>query len=174
MVKESAQQKHLDKIFALTYEELRRLASSVKRGSFVDTYNPTALVNEAYLKLCKTKNLESSSQLHFKRIAARAMRQVLVDAIRQRMAHKRGNAAPQITLNDQLHGGARFENFLKFDEELQALQQLHKRQGLLVELHFFGGYTIAEAAEILEISEATAWRDYRTAKSWLKAHIQKF
>src|SRR5712692_9615275 len=80
----------LDQLFSLTYEELRRLAASVKRGDPSNTLSPTALVNEAWLKLAKSPGIEADSPLHFKRIAARAMRQLLIEAARRRNAHKRG------------------------------------------------------------------------------------
>src|SRR5215467_12924174 len=85
------QRRALDELFSLTYEELRRLASSVKRGDPSCTLNPTALVNEAWLKLAKYPALGVESPLHFKRIAARAMRQLLIEAARHRNAHKRGD-----------------------------------------------------------------------------------
>jgi len=96
----------LDQLFSLTYEELRRLAYSVKRGDPSVTLSPTALVNEAWVKLANSMPLAATSQLHFKRIAARAMRQVLIEAARRRNSHKRGGEGEAIfvTFDDSLHG----------------------------------------------------------------------
>src|SRR5258706_13587376 len=94
----------LDHLFSVTYEELRRLASTVRRGDPAATLNPTALVNEAWLKLANSPRFASTSRLHFKRIAARAMRQVLIEAARRRHAHKRGGAEdPWITFDEAIH-----------------------------------------------------------------------
>src|ERR1700723_1813495 len=89
----------LDRLFSETYEELRRLASSVRRGDPSATLNPTALVNEAWLKLANSPEIASTSRLHFKRIAARAMRQLLVEAARRRNSDKRGGGAAKLTVN---------------------------------------------------------------------------
>src|SRR5262245_58378415 len=93
----------LDRLFSLTYEELRRLAQSVRRDDPGATLSPTALVNEAWLKLAGSPAVAHTSPLHFKRIAARAMRQVLVEAARRRNAHKRGGGAPVVTFDEALH-----------------------------------------------------------------------
>src|SRR5215472_16641554 len=91
----------LDYLFSVTYEELRRLASSIRSDSA--TLNPTALVNEAWIKLSRSPHFSATSTMHFKRIAARAMRQVLVDAARRRNAERRGGAADFVTLDESLH-----------------------------------------------------------------------
>src|SRR5215471_10734969 len=100
----SAERQSLDQLFSVTYEELRRLASSVKRGDGSMTLSPTALVNEAWLKLAKSAEVGAESQLHFKRIAARAMRQLLIEAARRRNADKRGGgtAAQFVTFDESL------------------------------------------------------------------------
>src|ERR1700726_3892942 len=100
------ERKDLDQLFSLTYEELRRLASSVKRGDPSSTLSATALVNEAWLKLAKQPGIAAASRLHFKRIAARAMRQLLVEAARRRNAHKRGGDGEVIfvSFDDSLDG----------------------------------------------------------------------
>src|SRR6202789_405492 len=95
----SAERKALDQLFSATYEELRRLASSVRRGDPSATLSPTALVNEAWLKLAKSPDVGATSRLHFKRIAARAMRQLLVEAARRRNSDKRGGGAEKLTVN---------------------------------------------------------------------------
>src|SRR5271157_1714332 len=108
----------LDQLFSLAYEELRRLASSVKRGDPSNTLSPTALVNEAWLKLAKQPGIAATSRLHFKRIAARAMRQLLIEAARRRNAHKRGGDGQAIfvTFDESLDGPAPpQENLLALD-----------------------------------------------------------
>ena len=160
----------LDELFSVTYEELRRLASSVKRHDPSATMNPTALVNEAWLKLSRSPALGTTSPLHFKRIAARAMRQVLVEAARRRHSRKRGGngEAVFVPLYDALEpAGCAAEDVLALEEALQELEQAAPRQALLVESRFYGGLDVAEIAELLAVSEVTVHRDWRTVKAWL-------
>lgn len=164
----------LDDLFSATYEELRRLAASVKRGDSGQTLNPTALVNEAWLKLAKTPAVADTSRLHFKRIAARAMRQVLVEAARRRLSQKRGGRdAVFVQLDESTTGsGAPWsEDLIGLDSALTALARLSPRQALMVESRFFGGLDVAETAELLGISEATVLRDWRAAKAWLSRQL---
>src|SRR5688572_5788535 len=119
----------LDQLFSATYEELRRLAASVRGSDVRATINPTALVNEAWVKLAGSPPVGSTSHLHFKRIAARAMRQVLVEAARRRSADKRGADAVMVTFDDaaeQITTGA--EELLGLDHALQDLARLSPRQ----------------------------------------------
>ncbi|HKU25548.1 MAG TPA: ECF-type sigma factor [Candidatus Sulfotelmatobacter sp.] len=159
----------LNELFSLTYEELRRLASSVKRGDPSSTLNPTALVNETWLKLMKSPSLGSVSRLHFKRIAARAMRQLLVEAARRRNADKRGDGFQRITL-DESQVQASGKEMIALDEALKELARFQPRQAMVVESRFFGGADIPETAAMLGVSEATILRDWRAAKAWL-AHV---
>lgn len=167
---------HLDQLFSLTYEELRRLASTVKRGDPSSTLSPTALVNEAWLKLAKSPDLSAESQLHFKRIAARAMRQLLIESARRRNAHKRGGngEAMFVTFDDSLEGTATSEQeLLALDEVLTELAGAEPRQASIVESRFFGGLEISEISELLGISEATVLRDWRAAKAWLGQRLRR-
>jgi RNA polymerase sigma factor (TIGR02999 family) len=160
----------LDDLFSLTYEELRRLASSVRRGDPSATLNPTALVNEAWLKLAGSGNLVAESQLHFKRIAARAMRQLLVEAARRRHARKRGgdDDVEMIAFDESLAQTASCgKELLALDTALKELARVQPRQALMVESRFFGGLDINETATLLGVSEATILRDWRAAKAWL-------
>jgi RNA polymerase sigma factor (TIGR02999 family) len=165
----------LDDLFSVTYEELRRLASSVKRGDQSVTLTPTALVNEAWLKLANSPRFASTSRLHFKRIAARAMRQVLVEAARRRNASKRGGPdAVVIPIDDARDGGALAgKDLLALDRALDELAKLEPRQALMVESRFFGGLDIGETAELLDVSEATILRDWRAAKAWLAHELRQ-
>jgi RNA polymerase sigma factor (TIGR02999 family) len=163
----------LDALFSLAYDELRRLASIVSRGDPGATLSPTALVNEAWIKLAESPSFATTSRLHFKRIAARAMRQVLIEAARRRNADKRGGGAAVVTFDDALHDRATgADELLALDAALDELTRLHPRQALMVESRFFGGLDVPETAELLQVSEATVLRDWRAAKAWL-AHELK-
>jgi RNA polymerase sigma factor (TIGR02999 family) len=169
-----AEKQTLDYLFSVTYEELRRLASTVKRSDASATLNPTALVNEAWLKLVKSPPFETTSRLHFKRIAARAMRQVLIEAARRRNAGKRGSQAVfadmDLAVAEIAFGG---QELLALEEALQELERLEPRQAMLVESRFFGGLDVLETAELLEVSEATIHREWRAAKAWLKHRLRQ-
>ena len=160
----------LDNLFSLTYEELRRLAYSVRRGDPSATLSPTALVNEAWLKLANSPGVASAPRLHFKRIAARAMRQLLVEAARRRHSQKRGGAddISVITFDESIMQSANCgKELLALESALQELARVQPRQAMMVECRFFGGLDIAETAALLEVSEATILRDWRAAKAWL-------
>jgi RNA polymerase sigma factor (TIGR02999 family) len=158
----------LDELFSATYEELRRLAARVRGDDPSQTLTPTALVNEAYLKLAGSLRITPESRLHFKRIAARAMRQVLVEAARRRMSLKRGGNYALVTFDEGLGvATARSEDLIALDVALSGLARLNPRQARMVEYRFFGGMELTETAELLGISEATILRDWRAAKAWL-------
>jgi len=164
----------LDDIFSLVYEELRRLASFIRRNEANVTINSTALVHEAWLKLKGSPHLASTSVPHFKAIAAKAIRQVLVDEARRRHARKRGGAGTVfVTLDESA------EKIVSSDEELLALEaalgqlaRMNTRQAQMVECRFFGGLNVAETAELLGISESAVDRDWRAAKAWLASRIR--
>ena len=163
----------LDRLFSLTYEELRRLAQSVRRDDPGATLSPTALVNEAWLKLAGSPAVAHTSPLHFKRIAARAMRQVLVEAARRRNAHKRGGGAPVVTFDEALQDvPAGSDDVLALDATLEEFAKVHPRQAMMVESRFFGGLDVGEIAELLGVSEATVLRDWRAAKAWLGKELR--
>ena len=164
----------VDQLFSAAYEELRRLAASVRRGDPSATLTPTALVHEAWLKLSATPELAATSPLHFKRIAARAMRQVLVDAARRRTADKRGGGQALVTFDEALEITATTsEDVLALDQALQELALQNPRQAEMVESRFFGGLEAAETAELLGVSEATVLRDWRAAKAWLAKELRR-
>jgi RNA polymerase sigma factor (TIGR02999 family) len=169
-----ADRRTLDHLFSVTYEELRRLASSVRRDDPSASLTPTALVNEAWLKLASSPPFALTSRVHFKRIAARAMRQVLIEAARRRNADKRGGGAPVVTFDDALEQAARgADDVLALDAALEALARIHPRQATMVESRFFGGLDIPETAELLGVSEATILRDWRAAKAWLSNQLRR-
>ncbi|HXY16072.1 MAG TPA: ECF-type sigma factor [Terriglobales bacterium] len=170
----SEERRALDHLFSVTYEELRRLASSVRRNDPSATLNPTALVNEAWIKLAKSPGIATASQLHFKRIAARAMRQVLVEAARRRNADKRGGGGElTVILGESLaKEPACAAELIRLDRALDELAQMNPRQAVMVESRFFGGLDIPETAALLQISEATVLRDWRAAKAWLSHELR--
>lgn len=172
---EQAERRTLDYLFSVTYEELRRLASSVKRSDPGATLNPTALVNEAWVKLANSPRFASTSRLHFKRIAARAMRQVLIEAARRRNADKRGGSQGLVIAFDenQLEVASCGKDLLALDAALEALGRMHPRQAMMVESRFFGGLDIPEIATLLNVSEATILRDWRAAKAWLGHELRQ-
>lgn len=164
----------VDELFSLAYEELRRLAATIRRHDAHATINPTGLVNEAWIKVAKSPPAGVASPLHFKRVAARAMRQVLVEAARRRQAGKRGGSPPMVTFDESLaiaEAGA--GDVVALDAALDALAVLSRRQAAIVEGRFFGGLDVAELAAALQISEATVLRDWRAARAWLARTLRE-
>lgn len=170
---EHAERRALDDLFSHAYEELRRLAASVRRDDPGATISPTALVNEAWLKLADTPAVAQTSPLHFKRIAARAMRQVLVEAARRRNAEKRGGGVRVVTFDEAMSGVTTADDVLGLDAALEALAQIEPRQAQMVESRYFGGLDVAETAQLLGVSEATVLRDWRAAKAWLARELRR-
>jgi RNA polymerase sigma-70 factor, ECF subfamily len=172
----------LDLLFSVAYEELRRLASSVRRDEASSTLSPTALVNEAWLKLARSPRLGDTSPAHFKRIAARAMRQVLIEAARKRRTEKRGGGELLVTLDEALDEALdatsltaprTADDLIALDEALDALAQISPRQALMVESRYFGGLEMHEIASLLGVSEATVMRDWRAARAWLARALRQ-
>jgi len=164
----------LDDIFSLVYEELRRLASYIRRRENNVTITSTALVHEAWMKLKDSPRLAETSIPHFKAIAAKAMRQVLVDEARRRHARKRGGGqAIFVTLDDSAGKFASCDmELLALDAALEQLAQMNARQAQMIECRFFGGLNVAETAELLGVSESAVERDWRAAKAWLGGRIR--
>ena len=166
----------LDELFSVTYEELRRLASSVRRGDPSATMTPTVLVNEAWIKMSNSPEVGATSRLHFKRIAARAMRQLLIEAARRRGASKRGGEEDVaiITYDESmLPATTTGRELLALDAALEELAKIEPRQAMMIECRFFGGLDITETAALLGVSEATILRDWRAAKAWLTQALKK-
>lgn len=166
----------LDELFGATYEELRRLASAVSRHDQQATLTPTALVNEAWLKLAGSPQVGALSRLHFKRIAARAMRQILIEAARRRNAAKRSAGVDRwlVTFDDALDVPAvSGQELLVLDASLDELARIHPRQAQIVEARFFGGFSVTETAELFGLSDATVLRDWRVAKAFLASQLRE-
>jgi RNA polymerase sigma factor (TIGR02999 family) len=169
------ERKVLDRLFSVTYEELRRLASSVRRNDPSSTLSPTALVNDAWIKLAHSPKFATTSPLHFKRIAARAMRQLLIEAARRRKASKRGGGAElTVTFDESFQKVTSCgKELLALDTALDELGRMNPRQAVMVESRFFGGLDIPETAALLNVSEATVLRDWRAAKAWLARELRQ-
>ncbi len=163
-----------DRLLAVVYKELRALAQSYfaqQRGNH--TLQPTALVHEAYLRLVRNAAIEWDGRSHFFAVAARAMRNVLADHARSRRAAKRGGDWGEVALTGYGSDGSdRIFDALDVDEALQELAQLNERHAQIVELRFFGGMTVAEAANVLEISERTAAGEWQLARAWLRRALE--
>ena len=168
------QNRAIDDLYNLAYEELRRLAATVGRFDPSATLNPTALVHEAWLKLAKLPAGVTTSPLHFKRIAARAMRQVLVEAARRRKSAKRGGEFVIVSMDGLLEEPvAAARDLLVLENALKELEVLDSRRASLVESRFFGGLEFTEMAEMFSVSEVTVHRELRAAKAWLKPRLQR-
>jgi RNA polymerase sigma factor (TIGR02999 family) len=164
----------LDALFSAAYEELRRLASMVRSDDRAASLNTTTLVNEAWLKLASAPRFKALSHLHFKRIAARAMRQVLVEAARRRKADKRGGGDLKfVTFDESSIGVESIDDVLALDTALKDLARVSPRQADMVECRFFGGLDVTETSVLLEVSEATVLRDWRAAKAWLAVELRR-
>ncbi|MFK7846702.1 MAG: sigma-70 family RNA polymerase sigma factor [Rhodothermales bacterium] len=161
----------LDQLFAVVYKELHGLAHKVRSDHRGETINTTALVHEVYIKLAGHSDWEN--RLHFLRTAAKAMRQILVSAARQKMALKRGGNQVNITFEEELHGGPlTSEKVLAIDDALNQLQEVDPRMAQVVECRYFAGLSIEETASALGISDRTVKRDWRTARAFLAEAIK--
>lgn len=162
-------QQALDALVPLVYDELRRLAHHYLRQERGDhILQSTALVHEAYLKLAGQHSPEWQSRAHFFGIAARIMRQILVEHARGRDAAKRGGQACRLTLDAAIALPAQLDvDVVELDKALTGLAELDSQQSRIVELRFFGGLTIEDTSEVLGISPATVKRDWVTARAWL-------
>lgn len=158
-----------EELTSLLYDELRRLASaSMRRQPMAHTLQPTALVNEAYIKLVGQQGLSFGNRAGFFALAAKVMRQFLVDHARAHNAAKRGGDAVRVTLDEGIASlPSRDVDFADLDDALEELSRLDERQAKIVELRYFAGLGIEETATALSISPATVKREWATARAWL-------
>jgi len=165
----------LEELMPLVYDELRRVARAyMRRQRAGQTLQPTALANEAYLRLVGAAGLGCKNRTHFYAVAAQMMRRILVDATRARCAAKRDAGALRVTFNDQLAIFAGHDaNLLALDDALVTLERRDARKVRVVELRFFGGLSVEETAEVLKISPQSVLRDWRLAKAWLARELHK-
>jgi RNA polymerase sigma-70 factor (ECF subfamily) len=165
----------LDQLIPIVHGEMRRLAASyLRRERPGHTLQPTALVNEAYLRLIDQRNARWHNRAQFFGVAAQIMRRILVDYARQHEAEKRGGPEQQrISLSDaEQQAGMPPLDLLALNEALHELEAMDPQQSRIVELRFFAGLTIAETAEVLDIGHATVEREWTLARAWLRRRLQ--
>ena len=167
-----------EELFPLVYDQLRSMARGILQNERVDhTLQATALVHEAYLKLVKPDGLALDGRAHFFGVAARAMRQILVNHAKSRSAQKRGGERRRVPLDANTPGDtpvpADGVDLIALDQALSRLHQIDEEKARLVELRYFGGLTIDDAAHMLNISPRTARRQWTFAKTWLRAAIEE-
>ena len=158
-----------DALVPLVYDELRRIARRCLAGQRSDhTLQPTALVHEAYLRLARRDSLDWRDRVHFFAMAAQMMRQILVDHARKQAAAKRGGNAITLVIDEALVASKESNlDVLALDAAMTKLASLDPRQCQIVELRFFGGLSIEETAQVVNISPATTKREWATARLWL-------
>ncbi|MCB1162555.1 MAG: sigma-70 family RNA polymerase sigma factor [Candidatus Krumholzibacteriia bacterium] len=158
-------------LYALVYPDLRRIASAHLRGRGGATLSTTGMVNEAYLRLAGSGDWEN--RVHFLSVASRAMRQILVDHARRRLAAKRGGGQAHVTLDEERAGtGSQVLEVLALDQALDRLEALSPRLAQVVELRFFGGLSVDETAGALNVTDRTVKRDWRKARSLLLTWLE--
>ena len=160
----------------LVYDELRRIAAQyIRRERPGQTLQPTALVNEAYVRLAAERPRPFANKTHFLAIAALSMRQILVQRARARNAQKRGGAPHRVTLDDSIlkTNTPAGIDVLALDEALSQLAKLDSEQAQIVELRYFGGLTVEETADVMGISPATVKRNWTMARAWLKQRLNE-
>jgi RNA polymerase sigma-70 factor, ECF subfamily len=164
----------LNELIPLVYEELHRLAHGYMIREHAErTLQTTALVNEAYLRLVDAKEVEWKDRAHFFAIAANLMRRILVDFARSRNYQKRGGNVKKLSMDaGLLLSPERDPDIVKLDEALTDLAGFDPRKARVVELRFFGGLTVEETAEALQISPDTVMRDWKVAKVWLRCELR--
>jgi RNA polymerase sigma factor (TIGR02999 family) len=169
----------LDRLTPLVYEQLHRMARGYMRNERPGhTLQATALVNEAYLRLVDTRDLDWTDRAHFFAVCARVMRRILVDAARSRAAIKRGGQADRaehttaINVDDLPTRGTEITTQVcALDDALNALAQIDPRRAQVIELRFFGGLTVEETGQVLQVSPQTVMRDWRLARAWLAREL---
>jgi RNA polymerase sigma factor (TIGR02999 family) len=166
----------LDQLVPLVHEELRRRARRAMSRERADhSLQPTALVNEVYLRLVDMRHVQWTDRAHFLALAARLMRRILVDLARSQLTQKRGAGAVSISLDESslMAPGRGRESLVALDDALQALAELDPRRSQVVELRFFAGLDVDETAEVLKVSRRTVMRDWTLARTWLFRELHK-
>jgi len=164
-----------EKLVPLVIDELRRLARHYMKNERVGhTLQPTALVNEAYMRLAGYKEMDWQSRAHFIGVAASVMRQVLIDYARKKNAAKRGGTEKDVPLDDNLAtlSNEQTAELLDLDRALHQLEEMNPRHAKIVEMRYFGGLTVEETAEALGVSPITVKRDWAVARAWLSSQIR--
>jgi RNA polymerase sigma factor (TIGR02999 family) len=163
----------LNALIPLVHDELRRLARRhLARERPGHTLQPTALVNEAYIRLAKERGIQWNDREHFLAVAAQLMRFILVDHARKRHNQKRGGGAPQVQLDMDVID-ARAGDVVAIDQALTDLAKIDERKARVVEMRVFGGLTVEESARLLDVSVETVGRDWRFARAWLQRELAR-
>ncbi len=164
----------LDEMLPLVYEDLRRLAAFyMSRERPGHTLQPTALVNEAYLRLIEQRKVDWKNRAQFLGLAAEMMRRILVNHARERVAAKRGGEGQKVSLSFAADAATQDEfDVLTLNEALEKLRTIDSRKSRIVDLKFFGGLTTEEIAEVLQLSHATIEREWSFARAWLYNHVK--
>jgi RNA polymerase sigma factor (TIGR02999 family) len=164
----------LERLIPLVYDELHRIARRhIGREAIGHSLQPTALVNEAYLRLVAAQNVAWQDRTHFLAVSARIMRRILVDHARSRRYQKRGGAAERVTFDEALVvSNESSQDLVALDDALVALASFDERKSRVIELRFFGGLSVEETAAVLELSSDTVMRDWRLAKAWLRRELR--
>jgi len=164
----------IDQLMPLVYEELRNIAALRLRQERTDhTLQPTALVNEAFLRMADQKDVDWQGKAHFCAVAANMMRRILVDHARQRNAQKRQGGRQQVSLQETLLPAVSSQpvDIVALDDLLDQLAAFNERQAKVFELRCFGGLEVTETAEVLSVSAATVKNDWRFARAWLASQM---
>ena len=165
----------LQRLISVVYPEMRKIARvHLARRSGGQTFESAALANEAYLRLIRAKGLECKDRAHFFAVCAQIIRRVLVDHARNRRRIKRGGGAVEVTL-DEAFLPTRIDavDVLALDEALESLSRIDARKCRVVELRFFGGLSVEESAEVLQVSPETVMRDWKMARAWLYRELTR-
>ncbi len=167
-------QSAFDRLFALVYQDFRALARSyLSRERHAVTLQPTALVNEAYLRLVDQTRVDWKGRTHFFAVGAMAMRRILVNrAVAAKRLRRGGGQIVRVEVSEGLLSTEREEDVLAVDEALKELAKLNERHARIVELRFFGGLTVPEIAYTLDVSTSTVEKDLRFASAWLKSALR--
>lgn len=165
----------LDRLVPLVYDELRRLAAGYLRDErAAETLQPTALVNEAYLRLVAQEMPDWESRSHFFGVAAHLMRQILVDHARKHRSQKRGGGAAPLPLEHAIgFASDKSDEILALEDALKDLAAVDERKCRIIELRFFGGLSVEETAQALKLSVGTIGREQRLAEAWLHRHLSR-
>jgi RNA polymerase sigma factor (TIGR02999 family) len=164
----------LGQLIPLVHRELDRIARRCMAGERVGhSFQATALINEAYVRLVEGKSVGWHDRAHFLAVSARTMRRILVDRARARRYQKRGGDAVKVTFDEALAVTSEpGRDFVALDDALEALAKFDERKSLVVEMRFFGGLSVEETADVLKVSAATVMGDWRMAKAWLKREMR--
>lgn len=168
-----------EKLFAIVYEQLRVMAHKALANEYGNsTWQPTSLVNEAYLKLARAEDIQWHDRIHFFRAAGQAMRRILIDKAREKKSLKRGGNLKKNMLRDtfEVHErGAGFnelDRILDLESALLKLEEIASDRAELVRLHFFAGLTLEQCSDLLDVSHSTVERQWRATKAWLRKEME--